>query len=201
MNVSVIIVGPTLIDVFNTEAYLQSGVSVKCTYNRSEPAFYMLQGDANRTESYRFEISKIGLYVPIVKVTESLLPYLGELTDSAPARYPFSSVDCKQYNISGQSSLFQIGKLYEGRIPHRLVLAFYRQTSVAGSTSSSGLFTSSDISLRSIKLGHNGLTWKEVLPQFDDGLYTTIYRDLVQFARSDSLQFMITHDGMSKGHR
>ena len=126
--------GETQIDIFNTVGFLQSGVPVRIQYTRSEPRFYMLVGKVDKLKTYRFDIKKILLYVPVIKITDSLQPYLSTLCEKSPSRYFFQSCDLKLFNIAADTSIFEVPKLYSGRLPTRLLVAFYPASSVAGTT-------------------------------------------------------------------
>ncbi len=58
--------GATMIDLFETDALLQPNVSLKITYTRTKPHFYLLTDATTRTNNYIFEIRKIGLQVLFV---------------------------------------------------------------------------------------------------------------------------------------
>lgn len=187
--------------MFDTSGYLLSGVKVKCVYTRSIPSFYMLQDATTEKNKYRFEIKKIGLYVPVIKVTESLQPMLSELCETAPARYHFTTMDCKMYNIPNDTQVYNVPRLYSGRVPQRILLAFYTQTSVVGKVTENPFFTSSSLKIRSLKLSHNGVVVRELAPLFDKDLYAMCFRSFVEFMQVKDSPFMVASSDYKSGQR
>ncbi len=92
-----------MIDLFNTHGYMKSGVPIWITYTRSIPEFYVIQDNTTEKNVYRFEITKLCLLVPVVKVTETLTPKIERLFKTVPARYHFESINAK-HNLTNTSA-------------------------------------------------------------------------------------------------
>ncbi len=73
-----------MIDLFETNGFMKSGVPIRVSYTRSAPDFYMVHDKDTEMHTYRFEITKILLLIPVIKVTESLLPEIERLCDIQP---------------------------------------------------------------------------------------------------------------------
>ncbi len=190
-----------MIDLLETDGLLRGGVPIRLTYHRSDPNFYLLVDNTTQTKNYRFTISKIGLYVSVVRVNESVLPMLEPLCDINPARYYFNSLICKKYNIAKGSYIFNVLSLYDGKIPQRILLAFHKQAAVVGNKLLSPFFTSNSIKIKEVKILHNGYAVRQVRPNIHTGEYVLCYRDFVNFVGCSSEPYMITHNDYPKGYR
>ncbi len=157
--------------------------------------------DTTKANSYRFEISKIGLYVSVVRVNDSLLPMLEPLCDVNPARYYFNSLVCKKYNIAKDTSMFNVPTLYDGKIPQRLLIAFHKQAAVAGNVALSPFFTSDSIKLKDVKILHNGCVVRQIRPRIQTGEYALCYRDFINFVGCTTEKYMLSYKDYPKGHR
>ena len=80
-------IGPTFIDVFETEGYLLPATPLRITFKRSREQFYVTTAASNAAIDYKFTIDKIGLFVPTIKVAPYMTPLLEMQTDQVPARY------------------------------------------------------------------------------------------------------------------
>ena len=162
----------------------------------------MLVAEADKAKTYKFDIEKILLYVPVIKITDSLLPHLGTLCEKSPSRYFFQSCDLKLFNIAQDISIYEIPKLYSGRLPVRLLIGFYPATSVAGKVTKSPFYTSSTIDIHSVRLCHDGIVLQQITPDFAGKSYTLMYHNFVDFV-CGTLEgpFMVTLKDFRKGHR
>ncbi len=107
-------IGGTMIDLFQTEGYLRSGIKLRIIYDRSSPHFYMLVGENEKDSEYKFIITKMSLYIPIIKLSESLLPHLTTLCDTAPARYFYTSMKLKQFDVPEGSRVAEFRRSDDG---------------------------------------------------------------------------------------
>ncbi len=183
--------GETMIDLFNTNGFMKSGVPIKITYTKSNPAFYMIQDSTTKKNTYRFDITKLCLLVPVIKVTESLIPEIESLCKTAPARYHFESINVKQFLLTPHTRIVEYPKIYTCRIPQRLVVCFYKQTSMAGSVTENPFLTSSDIKIRSLDIVHNGLVLKNIQPHFDTNSFSCCYKAFLDFVGAKEGGYMI----------
>ena len=163
----------------------------------------MLQADPDKDKNYKFDITKICLYAPVIRVTDSLQPYLGTLCETAPARYFFQSNDLKLFNIAKDTDIYEVARLYTGRLPTRLIIAFHTSTSISGSVTESPFFTSSTVKIRSVKLSHDGIVLHQITPNFDTKSYSMMYHNFVNFVPGGvgNEAFMIKFQDFHKGHR
>ena len=162
----------------------------------------MLVGEADKAKTYKFDIEKICLYVPVIKITDSLQPHLSTLCENSPSRYFFQSCDLKLFNISKDISVYEVPRLYAGRLPVRLLICFYPATSVAGSNVHSPYFTSSTIGVRCVKLCHDGIVLHQISPDFAGKSYTLMYHNFVNFVCGTLAgSFMVTLKDFQRGHR
>ncbi len=188
-----------MIDLLETDSLLQ--LELKVAYTRSLPKFYLLTDETTRSNTYVFEIKRIGLQVPIVRVNDSLLPEIKSLTTKEPGRYHFRSLTCKQYNLPSETEIYTSTKIFTPQIPQRLILGIYKQTAFAGHAGLSPFFTSSDVQIRSIKLKHDGMSVREIIPKFEKGQYIRLYTAFLNFLNVGSDKYMIDHLDYLNGHR
>ena len=183
--------GETMIDLFDTPGYMKSGVPIRITYTRTTPEFYMIQDEKTKQNVYRFEISKISLQVPVIKVTETLVPEMESLCKTAPARYHFESINAKQYLLGVDTRITEFPKVFTCRIPQRLVICFYKQKTLAGDVLENPFLTSSDIKIRSLQIIHNGLVLNNIQPHFETGSYSCCYKAFLDFVGANDESYMI----------
>ena len=108
-----------LFDIFQVQGYLQPGVPVRVTLNRSDPRFYLLLGPTAIDKEYFFDITDINLRIPVVAITDSLKPMMLGLCEKQPARYYFNSLITKSYNIPSDASMHEIPRVFTEKIPQR----------------------------------------------------------------------------------
>ena len=164
--------GPTYIDVFQTDGYLMPATPLRITFKRSREAFYLTTAVANKDTAYKFFIDKIGLYVPTVKVAPFMTPLLEMQTDESPARYRFDSIDARQFPLPANTTTRTFARLYQGTLPTRIAIAFYRQDSFLGTRDRASLLTA-DLDLKQMQLAINGL----VVQQYDVDISKNIYME------------------------
>ncbi len=184
-------IGETLIDIFNTKGYLKSKVGLQITYIRSAPEFYLLVDDDMAKNTYRYEISDMELILPVVKISESLVPMVDALTDYEPARYYFESLIAKQYNLGIDTQIAELPNVFSKRIPQRFIVCMYSQTALAGGVTKNPFLTSTEPKIRALKIKLNGIVVREVNPNFEDGKYTSCYKSFLEFVGVDDEQYMI----------
>ena len=182
---------PTYIEPFCTQSLLQSSVDVRVTYNRSDPSFYMIQNDTTKDKDYRFEITSISLICPVVTLTESLTPLMDGLTQNSPARYKFNSFDVKNFTIAKDSTMVTIPRIYNHKIPSRMVMGFFRQLTISGQKCLSPYQTTDKLSIRSLRLCCNGLVVREFKPTTGGNMYTECFLAFAQFAGAEKTPFCI----------
>ena len=185
--------GPTLIDPFQTLGYLQSNIGITVTYNRSDPRFYLLTDDTTGTDEFRFEITDIAMKVRVLRVQTDIQPYLKTLCADMPARYHYTSMICRVYQIAADSLVFNMPRLFTETVPQRLMCGLYQTQTLLGSKLKTPYFTSSSVKVRSIKLHHNGLVVRELRPDFSVAKrqYGEAYRAYLEYAAALDRGYMI----------
>lgn len=176
---------PTFIDLFQTEGYLLPSTPLKIIFQRSSPEFYITTSEANKDVEYKFFIEKIGLYVPTVKVATYMLPLLEIQTDELPARYNFDSINVKQFSVPANTSTRAFSRVYQGNLPTKIAVAFYKQTTFLGDKVDASLLTEV-FDLQSIQLLVNGLVVREHKLNVDEAICMEAYRRMTEW-------FEVTH--------
>ena len=183
--------GPTLIDPFETEGLLQSGVGIRLTYSRSEPPFYLVVEDSQKDEKFKFDIVRLELHVQVLRVNSDLLPYMADLCASSPARYHFTSVLSRQFNIQKDTLTFEVGRLFSEHVPQRMIVSFHESAQYLGTNVTTPYFTSSSIVIKSLKLHHNGLIVRELRPDFENTSYASTYKAFIDFVDVTTKNYMM----------
>ncbi len=190
-----------MIDLFEADGFMKSNVEIRITLDRSEPNFYLVLGDETKNNSYRFQINKIGLYVPIVRINDAIIPMLNRLCDKAPARYCYDFLVCKKYNLPKETLSFEYQKVFQNHVPQRLVLAIHKHQAVSGSKLLNPFFTSSDINIREIRLECNGNVIRTIKPRFASADYGLSYRSFIEFMGVTDHRYPITYGDYPNGLR
>ena len=190
---------PSLLEPLGCDSFLQSNVELKVTLNRSDPSFYMLQNELTKDNDYRFEIGLINLICPVVSLTDSLTPMMGGLCDLAPARYTFLSYDVKTFTIPADTTMITLPRVYNTKVPSRLVCCCYNQKAVSGNKLDTPYLTSDKFKIRSLRLSHNGLIIREFKPTIGNNQYTEDYLAFAQFAKAEKDVFCIDLEDFKDG--
>ena len=171
------------------------------TFRRSESRFYMIQDPSRAADDYRFEIQHFTLHVPIIKLSESILPHIATLCDTYPSRYKCEIFECRTHNLPQNTEVVEIPNLFTGKLPQRVIVCAYKQSDFTGRKTSNPMFTSNTLKIRTIKLCQNGVVQRELSPSFDDGMYAECYRSFVELAEASDVNFMVSKEDYKKGHR
>ena len=171
---------PTYIDVFQTEGYLLPATPMRLTFKRSPASFYTITSDENKEVGYKFFIEKIGLFVPTVKVAAYMTPLLEIQTDEVPARYHFDSIDARQYAIPKDTRTRTFSRVFQGKLPTRIAVAFYRQDAFIGQAERAALLTNL-FDLQRIQLLVNGLVIREHTLNVSDETYLEPFRRMTDW--------------------
>lgn len=192
-------IGPLLVDPLTTQGFLQTDVECKLTFTRSSPAFYLVMDDATKANNYRFEFTKINLLVPIVTITDSITPFLKEMTALAPSRYKFLAYDCKTYSLPVQSTMFSVARVYNHKLPSRMLAFFLPQNALTGNVKVNPFLTSTKIDVRNFRFYHNGVLSIDYAPTLAGNDYTEAFLNFARFARAQDLPFCVTLDAFKQG--
>ncbi len=193
--------GPTMIDLFEADGFLKSDVEIRLTLERSDPNFYLILGEKAKGNNYRFVISKIGLYVPIVKINTTIVPMLESLCDKAPARYCYDFLTCKKYPIAKDALTFKFQNVFRNKIPQRIVIAVHKHLAATGNKLLNPFFTSSDIKITEIKLECDGNIVRSIKPRFASADYGLCYRTFVEFLGVADDRYPIAYKDYPNGLR
>ena len=119
-------------------------------YRMSNDEFYVVTAPAHNDQKYKFEVSDIALIAPYLKINQTLSPYLEPLTDTNPAQYYFDSIVCRQYSLMKgvRSKVFH--RVFDGKLPQRMVIGLFTQDAVTGRRDKSPLLTASKTKLHRI---------------------------------------------------
>ena len=190
-----------MVDLLETDGFLQPKVPLKITYTRTRPSFYLLTDETTRSNNYVFEIKKIGLHVPIIKVNNTILPHLKSLSETEPARYHFRGLSCKHFGIGIDTETCEIPGVYTSKIPQRLLIGIFKQPAIAGSITLSPFFTSKEVKIRSMELVHDGEGIVTVKPRFESNDYARHYKAFLEFLGVENDAYMIDYTNFLNGFR
>lgn len=190
--------GPTFIDAFQTEGYLLPATPLRVTLKRSRDSFYVTTAVENKDVEYKFFIDKIGLYVPVVKIAPFLTPLMEMQTDEAPASYHFEAIDVRQFALPAGTLTRKYTRVFQGKLPTRIVVAFYTQDSFIGDRNQGSLLTA-QIDLRRIQLSINGVVTREHVLDINKGVYMNTYRRFTDWLSATHTAFPITFDKFPRG--
>ena len=180
--------GPTFIDLFQTEGYLMPATPLRITFKRSREQFYLTTATSNEAVEYRFSIDKIGLYVPTMKVAPYMTPLLEMQTDEVPARYRFDTIDARQFPLPKDTITRTYLRVHQGKIPSKMAIAFYRQDAFVGSRSRAALLTA-ELDIRRIQLAVNGLVVREHVVNLEDAIYMESFRRFTDWMGGTTTDF------------
>ena len=152
--------GPTFIDAFQTEGYLLPATPVRVIFRRSRDSLYVNTGNDNALTEFKFFIEKIGLYVPVVKISPFLTPLMEMQTDEALASYHFDAIDVRQFSLPRGTLHRVYPRVFQGKLPTKIAVAFYTQDSFIGDRNRASLLTAA-ITPKRLQLAINGLVTRE----------------------------------------
>ena len=190
--------GPTFIDVFQTEGYLMPATPLRITFKRSREEFYLTTDTTNGNVEYLFSIDKIGLYVPTLKVAPYMTPLLEMQTDEVPARYRFDSIDARRFPLPKDTLTHTYSRVYQGKIPSKMAIAFYRQDAFTGSRDRAALITP-ELDIRRVQMAVNGLVVREHVVNFGEALYMESFRRFTDWMGATTTDYLVDHRAFYKG--
>lgn len=172
--------GQTYIDFFQTEGYLLPATPLRVIFRRSRDGFYINSGKDNGATAYKFFIEKIGLYVPVVKIAPFLTPLMEMQTDEAPASYHFDAIDLRQFSLPAKTLQRVYPRVFQGKIPTKIAVAFYTQKSFIGDQDQATLLTATSTPNR-LQLSINGLVVREHRIDVDGGIFLESYQQFTDW--------------------
>jgi len=173
-------IGPTLIDLFQTEGYLLPQTRLKIKYRKSHESFYVHSHKDLANTSFNFEIDKIYLRLKAVNVLTPLIPLLEAQTEEAPAKYNYDALDTRCYTLPKGTLTKSFLKMYEGRLPSKILLAVYSQKQMTGDKTLSPFLTY-NTNIKRVSLKVNGVVIRELVQDFDEGIYFETYKQFMEW--------------------
>lgn len=195
--------GTTLIDLFQTDGMMTPNVPLQVTYRLANPEQYILMGENSLAANLKcfFAITKIGLRIPIVKINPTLTPLLETLTDKTPARFHFEGIDVRQFNLSTDTRQKTLIRVYNGKIPQKIVVAVYPQSAMIGNWKESCISTDIIHGVSSVRLILNGSVVRELDADFDADLYMIPFRACASWFDSGYKNHTLTYSNYKGGMR
>ena len=192
--------GPTLIDFFETEGYLLPACPLRIKYRKSRDAFYVVTDPALKDVEYNFVVESIGLHIPCLNILPNLTPLLESQTNEAPARYEFEGLDMRQFSVPEGTISRKYAKVFENRLPKKILIGFYSQAAFSGTRDIAPLLTDPDLNLLKISLSVNGIGVRELSVNYGADLYTEAYRQFTDWLESTGKGFPVNYDLYKAGY-
>ena len=194
---------PTLLDFFQTEGFLLPNTPLSLTYRLATPEQYLVvRPDIKDTlNNSFFKITEIYLFIPVMKINPTLAPYMESLISREPARFRFESLDCRQYTIAKDMQTKFFNKCYDGRVPHKFMLAVYDQSALIGDRTINNLFTSTEAEVVEVRVYVNGSLVREFNTNFSKKTYMQAFKDCVTWFQAAGKEHVLSYDTFKNGHR
>ena len=192
--------GETLLDVCQTDAYLLPACPFRIRYRKNREPFYVMTSEENKEQEYKFIIDKIALHVPTISVQPSLVPLLEIQTDEAAAAYRFEAMEVKQFPLAKGTITRNYQKVFEGRLPSRMLIGFFDQSAYAGARAKNALMAS-DVDVRSISLSVNGVAIRETQVDYGENIYMDAYHRFISWMQKTDKMYMVKFKDFINGYR
>lgn len=197
---SVEFLGKTLLDFFQTDGYLMPATPVRIKYRKSRDAFYVVTDPALKDQEYNFVIEKIALFMPCMNIVPALTPLLEMQTEHVPAQYEYDALHMKQFSVPQGTIVRKFTRIFEGKIPTKLIVGFFKQDAFSGQRDLSPFMTY-PIDLRQISLAVNGVVLREINTHFENNLYIEAYRRLTDWMNATGKKYFIDYENFKNGYR
>lgn len=194
------LMGPLLVDFFQTSAYLLPSTPVRVKLRKSRDAFYVVTDEAGKDTEYNFFIDDIALHIPGVSVSPSLVPLLEMQTDESPAAYYYDSLGMKQFPLSKGTITRKYPAVFQGKLPSKVMVAFFTQSAFSGTRNFCPLMTA-DVNLRCISLSVNGMNLREINVDFDNNIYLDAYMRFLKWFEKQGEKYLISYETFKKGYK
>ena len=193
--------GQTLIDFCDTDGYLMPACPLRIKYRKCNEAFYVVTDPSVKDVEYNFAIEKIALYTPCVNVVPALTPLLELQTEEVPARYDFNALGMRQYPLPQGTITRKYSRIFENRLPKKILIGFFSQTAFSGARQEAPLLTDPDLDLRRISLSVNGIGIREIMVNYEDDLYTEAYKRFTDWVGATGKDFPVSFPVYKDGYR
>ena len=185
----------------DTEGFMLPACPFRLRFRKNHEAFYVVVGGAEEEKrEYNFVIEKFTLNVLTVNISPALAPLMDLQTDTAPAVYEFNSLDMKIYSIEKGAILRRFSRVYENKLPKKIMVAFYTQNAFSGKKTLSPLLTAS-ADIRQISLSVNGIVLRELNTDFTNDVYTLAYRKFQEWLGHSNLPAAVSFTLFKHGYR
>ena len=195
------LMGETLIDLFQTDSYLMPACPLRIKYRKNRDGFYVITLPEGKDQEYNFSIEKISLHAPTISVAPSMTPLLEMQTDGAPAAYNFEALGIKQFPLSKDSITRHYSRVFEGRLPSRVLVTFFDQSAFSGVGRDKNPLMTSDVNVRSISLCVNGVGLREVQVNYGERIFMEAYQQFIKWMNKKDKEYMVTAKNFPNGFR
>jgi hypothetical protein len=149
---------------------------------------------------YNFVIDKIALRIPCVNIIPSLTPLLEMQTERLPATYEYEAIDMRQFSIPSGSIVRCYNRVYGGRLPRKILIGFFTESSFSGQRDQSPLLTA-PLDLQQIGLSVNGVVVREMNMDFSKDIYVEAYRSFTDWMKVTTKNYPVTFHIFKNGMR
>ena len=130
----------------------------------------------------------------------SLTPLLEMQTDNSPANYTYDALGMKQYPLSSGTITRRYSRIFEGKVPSKILIGFFSQSSFSGERNKTPLLTA-PVDVRSISLSLNGVSVRELQVDYESGLYMEAYQQLIQWMDKRDKRYLLKYHNFPQGYR
>lgn len=123
--------GPIYHDLFQIDRYLLNQTSVTVKFFRSKPEFYLMTVKENA--DFVIEIEDMVLKICKIQLSPAILYTHEHILESANACYPYTRTEVKMLSVPTGQINVTWDQIYQNARPNRILVAFVKSQSVAGS--------------------------------------------------------------------
>ena len=196
---SVEMLGPLLTDFSLCKTFLLPATPLRIRFRKAREEFYIITSETGKTQSYEFVIDKICLYTPAININSYLSPYFEDLLEDAPARYEFQALSIKQFTLPKDTLVQKYSRIFEGKLPTKLMVGVYLQSAFCGDKTLTPLLTH-NTKMREISLLVNGVTAKSINVNMADDMYSDAYYKFLHWMGGYDMDFCIPQETYKHGY-
>ena len=169
------LLGPLHADFFNQDRFLLNNVELRVKLSRSRDAFVLMSTYQNE----KVQVLDATLWVRKVRLSPSVLLAHTEALEKAPAKYPFTRTDIKNFTIPAGLQDKSIANLHLGQIPKRIIIGFVSNQAYNGSYRSNPFnFQHFDLNYLSLYVDSQQIPAQPLTPDFQRNAYVEAYNTL-----------------------
>jgi hypothetical protein len=192
--------GPVLLDFFTTPGYLLPACPVKIKFRKAKDLFYVVTDDSQKDTNYNFSVDKMVVYVPSISINPQLTPMLEASLDQFPAAYRFEGLQMKQYSVPASTLTRKYPRLYEHKIPKRIMVGFFPQAAFSGDRTRTPLMAA-DLDVTHIALRLNGVVLREFHLDYKENQYLDVYKRFLEFVGAEDQLYQVNYTAFKSGYR